>query len=120
MRRYPALLVLAVFSAACRAPTNPSAPILAPCPAPAVDVSRWELVDRRTFAFRLPPGFRQVPVQGIDSHVEQFEADGGMSVISFDLGWYSNDLSHVPDMYSQYDRCAEVVVPGPGGAQRPW
>jgi hypothetical protein len=78
-----------------------------------MDVSRWELVDRHTFAFRLPPGFQQVPAQGIDSHVEQFEADGGMSVVTFDYGWYSNDLTFQPGTYEQYDRCAEVI----GGRQ---
>jgi hypothetical protein len=74
-----------------------------------LDVSRWELVDRGTFAFRLPPGFRQIPAQGIDSWVEQFEADGGMSVVTFDYGWYSNDLSPVPDSYVHYQRCTELV-----------
>jgi hypothetical protein len=66
-------------------------------------------VDRRVFAFRLPPGFQQIPAQGIDSHVEQFEADGGMSRITFDFGWYGGEVSYDPEMYAHYNRCVELV-----------
>lgn len=101
---------LGTLLGACRTPVSQSVPTpLPPCPAPVMDVSAWELIDRRTFAFRLPPGFRQVPVQGIDSYVEHFEADGGNSSVGFDFGWYSNDLQFDPGMYSRYERCTELI-----------
>jgi hypothetical protein len=61
------------------------------------------------FAFRIPPGFRQVPVQGIDSYVEQFEADRGNATISFDFGWYSNDLKLDSAFHTSYGRCSDVI-----------
>ena len=110
MRLLAALVGFSLVSPACRTPARQyaSAP-RAPCPAPVIDVSRWDLIDRRIFAFRLPPGFRQIPAQGIDSYVEQFEADGGMSLVTFDYGWYGGDVRFDPGMYAHYDRCTEVI-----------
>ena len=110
MRLLAALLGFGIIALACRTPASQYAPApRAPCPAPAMDVSGWELIDRQMFAFRLPPGFREVRVQGIDSYVGQFEADGGMSVVTFDFGWYSGDVSYSPGSYAHYNRCAEVI-----------
>jgi hypothetical protein len=110
VRLLAALLSFCLVSLACRTPASQYAPVpRAPCPAPKMDVSDWDVIDRRTFAFRLPPGFRQIPVQGIDSYVEQFEADGGMSVVTFDFGWYSGEVNFDPGMYAHYDRCIEVI-----------
>lgn len=110
VRLLAALLAFGAFSAGCRAPASQSAPApVAPCPIPAADVAHWEFVHHRAFAFRLPPGFRLVPVQGIDSYVGRYEADGGNTALSFDFGWYSNDLRFNPETYSHYDRCGEVI-----------
>ena len=110
LRLLAALLGFVLVSEGCpvRA-SQPTPAIPAPCPAPAADVAGWELVDHRAFAFRLPPAFRHVPVQGIDSYVGRYEADGGNTAVSFDFGWYSNDLRFNAGTYSQYDRCTEVI-----------
>jgi hypothetical protein len=80
-----------------------------PCATPSVDVSSWPLLSRPTFGFRVPPGFRPVPVRGIDSYVEQFEGDRGNAMISLDLGWYSNDLRPDSAFYSSWTRCNDVI-----------
>lgn len=54
------------------------------CPAGATD---WRSIDTGPFRVMLPPGWRYVPAQGIDSFVGGFEGDG-MS-LHFDYGWYS-------------------------------
>lgn len=77
VRLLATLMAFGAFSAGCLAPASQSAPApVAPCPIPPADVAHWELVEHRAFAFRLPPGFRHVPVQGIDSYVGRYEADG--------------------------------------------
>jgi hypothetical protein len=109
-QRLALILGLAALLAACHASSSRSAAApIPPCPAPLVDVSSWQVVDQPMFAFRLPPGFRQVPVRGVDSYVEQFEADRGNALISFDLGWYSADLQPDSGFYAQYARCGEVI-----------
>lgn len=110
MRRTAVLLAFGALLTACRSPASRTAPApLPPCPAPAVDVVGWEVVDRGTFAFRLPPGFRQVPARGTDSYVERFEADGGHAAVSVNFGWYSDDLHRDPEFYARYERCSEVI-----------
>ncbi len=104
------LVGLSILVAACRASSNrpPSAP-MPPCPAPSVDVASWTRIARSRFAFRIPPDFRAVPVRGIDSYVEQFEADRGNATISLDLGWYSSDLRPDSAFYSSWARCKDVI-----------
>jgi hypothetical protein len=104
------LVGLSILVAACRASSSrtPPAP-MPPCARPAVDVASWTRIARPRFAFRIPPGFRQVPVQGIDSYVQQFDADGGDAMISLDLGAYSNDLQPDSVFYSSYARCSDVI-----------
>ena len=70
-------------------------------------------MNQEQFSFRLPPGFEQVPAQGIDSRVGRYEADDGAAMISFDLGWYSNDLREDPARYADYEQCREMI----GGQQ---
>ena len=100
-------LLVAAWCAAC-APANRISP-LPPCPTPPIDITSWELVERQQFSFHLPPGFQQVPAQGIDSDVSRYEADAGASMISFDLGWYSNELREDPARYADYRQCREMI-----------
>ena len=89
-------------------PTGTS-PGRAPCPAPSLDVSSWRSIERKEFAFRLPPDFKSVAVQGIDSWVEQFATSDSSQVVSFDYGWHSDDLSLDPGRFSEYVSCTETI-----------
>jgi hypothetical protein len=52
----------------------------------------WRKVDATRFAFYLPPDFKDVPTQGIDSYVERYR--GTDIDLSFDYGPYSDPLTH--------------------------
>lgn len=86
---------------------------LSPCTAPTVSTAGWETVQEEEFSFRLPPGFQRADVQGIDSEVGLYRNPATGAEVSFDLGWYSNDLSFDSGVYSEYEACTDVI----GGRQ---
>jgi hypothetical protein len=67
------------------------------------------VIDRHAFEFRLPAEFSAVPVQPIDSWVEQFATTDSTQVVTFDYGWFSDDLHLDPGLYSQYQSCTEMI-----------
>ena len=103
-------LMTCMCVASCRATLAPNAAHLpAPCPAVQLDISAWTAIDRHDFAFRVPPEFRPVPVQGIDSWVEEFATRDSTQTVSFDYGRFSDDLHRDPGMYSEYRSCTEAI-----------
>lgn len=57
-----------------------------------------KLLDYRYFTIRVPQAWKSVNAKGIDSYVGEIHIDTN-TVISFDLGWYSNDLSKGSEDY---------------------
>jgi len=55
----------------------------------------WTAVGGERFNMELPPKMVDQDPQGIDSYIGLYIGDGLR--VSFDLGWYSNDLSHLND-----------------------
>lgn len=51
-----------------------------------------KLLDYGYFTIRVPQEWKRVDVKGIDSFVGEIHIDTN-TVITFDLGWYANDLS---------------------------
>ena len=103
-----------VCAAGCRATLAPNMSYLpAPCPAGPSDITAWATIDRHDFTFRLPSDFRPVAVQGIDSWVEEFATSDSTQVVTFDYGWFSNDLHRDPGAYREYRSCTETI----GGRQ---
>ena len=66
-------------------------------------------MDRKAFAFTLPPHFRRLPATGIDSWVEMYASADDQDEISFDYGQWSNDLRPDSDQYEQYSACADTI-----------
>lgn len=102
-------LATATLLLGCRTSPESTTDALSQCVPFALDTAGWEVVERNAFTFRVPPDFREASVQGIDSDVARFEAAGGGAAVSTDLGWYSNDLSHDPGVYEEYESCAAVI-----------
>lgn len=96
-------------TAGCRTASSDPFAAPAPCQSPDVTTSAWELVDAGTFTFRIPPGYSRVPIQGIDSFVRVYRDASGDAEVSFDLGWYANDLSFDPEHHSAYAECTELI-----------
>jgi len=92
MRRLAAVLLAP--SIACASPEPRAAPDGA-TPACSVgvevDTRGWHAVVDDDFTFRLPPGFTEDEVQGIDSKVRQWSHPDGRTLM-FDYGWYSSTL----------------------------
>lgn len=57
-----------------------------------------KLLDYKYFTIRVPKSWKRVNARGIDSFVGELHIDTG-TVISFDLGWYSNDLAEGSEDY---------------------
>ena len=55
----------------------------------------WTAVGGERFNMELPPKMVDQDPQGIDSYIGLYIGDGLR--VSFDLGWYSNDLTHLND-----------------------
>lgn len=70
-------------------PLDPSAA----CTTPDVSIRGWQVVDRAAFSFRVPPGFRDLEVQPVDSDVMVFELGDGDAFLTFDLGIYTRELA---------------------------
>jgi hypothetical protein len=51
----------------------------------------WHRIDAGGFSLAVPDGFERVEVQGIDSNVGELRGPG--TVLTWDLGWYSNPLA---------------------------
>jgi hypothetical protein len=50
-----------------------------------------KLLDYKYFTIRVPQSWKGIDAKGIDSYVGEIHIDTS-TVISFDLGWYSNSL----------------------------
>jgi hypothetical protein len=57
-----------------------------------------KLLDYGHFTIRVPLAWKRVDAKGIDSYVGEINIDTS-HVITFDLGWYSNDLSEGSEDY---------------------
>ncbi len=57
-----------------------------------------QLLDYGYFTIRVPQEWKRVDVKGIDSFVGEIHIDTN-TVITFDLGWYANDLSKGSEDY---------------------
>ena len=66
---------------------------VAPCPMPRLDVKSWTLVDQRRFTFRVPPSFREVKGQSIDSWGREFQSTDSTVSLNFGWGQYSDPLT---------------------------
>lgn len=66
---------------------------VAPCPMPKLDVRSWLPVEQKRFTFSIPPDFREVKIQGIDSWVREFQSADSAVSLKFDWGSYSNPLT---------------------------
>ena len=94
-------VLIVIFTGGC-ASLTPRAPIPA-CATPPTTAESWDLVDEGYFSLRIPPGFNEVPVQPLDSHVRQWEA-GSLRIIKFDAGLYSSPLRELRDLRG-YSEC---------------
>jgi hypothetical protein len=57
-----------------------------------------KLIDYGYFTIRVPQEWKRVDAKGIDSFVGEIHIDSN-TVITFDLGWYANDLSEGSEDY---------------------
>jgi hypothetical protein len=57
-----------------------------------------KLLNYGYFTIRVPKSWKRVDAKGIDSYVGEIHVDTG-TVVSFDLGWYSNSLSEGSEDY---------------------
>ena len=72
-----------------------------------IDTSGWQTVEEGDFSFRLPPGFSDDSVQGIDSQVRQW-SDAGGRMISYDYGAYSSAFEEFRQNESPTDCVATI------------
>jgi hypothetical protein len=69
----------------------------------------WVLHDEGGFSIRLPPKFHRVEVQGIDSHVGQYETEDRSLVLSYVFGQWSSNLVHERDSFREFQPSHEVI-----------
>lgn len=98
---------LAVLLPAC-APT-PSTPQRGTCPPIAVSTEGWLRVDPGPFSMQVPPGFDRVDVQPIDSRAGAFRRTSNGAEITYDYGWYSNDLAPGATALTDEARCTDTI-----------
>ena len=103
----PALAAVAVAFSTC-APSSSATPHVA-CDFGASPAADWYLVDLGPFSLRVPPGFEEADVQGIDSKAGIFRNARTGSEISYDYGWYSNDLAPDPSRLTERIRCRDDI-----------
>jgi len=72
--------------------------VLASCTGNKQSNDGTKLLDYKYFTIRVPKSWKRVNARGIDSFVGELHIDTG-TVISFDLGWYSNDLAEGSEDY---------------------
>ena len=98
---------LVVFAiAACMRPSEPAS--VDACLIPTVDTSKWQRIDRRLFAFRLPHGYDSVSVRPIDSHAVGLWKAGALRTVGFDAGWYSSSLQDIQGKAGS-SSCRDVI-----------
>lgn len=100
---------MAVALLAC-APSSPATPD-ALCGLGTSPVADWAIADPGPFTMRIPPGFEEADVQAVDSRAGIFRDASTGAEISYDYGWYSNDLAPDPDRLVERARC-EVDIGG--------
>ncbi len=79
------------------------------CAAPNIATAGWVTVRPGKFVMQHPPGFQPVAVHGIDSNVGMFRGADDNAQVTYDLGWYSNDLSADSTIFAEYQRCAAEI-----------
>ena len=74
------------------------------------NVSRdgWQRVDPGPFSLEMPREFSRVNTQAIDSRAGTYRSPSGDVQISYDFGWYSNDLSPQSTLI-EYARCTTAI-----------
>ena len=78
-----------------------------------------KLLDYGYFTIRVPQEWKRVNAKGIDSYVGEIHIDAN-TVINFDLGWYSNDLSEGSEDYVVRNDSLIVLEKSPiPGATKP-
>lgn len=87
----------------------PHAGAMDPCAAPFVSMADWQEVEANAFTMRLPPGLQRERVQAIDSEIGEW-TDGDRRV-TYDYGWYSDKLEHLPEGARELTRC-DVTLAG--------
>lgn len=65
--------------------------LLASCTGNKQSNDGTKLLDYKYFTIRVPKSWKRVDAKGIDSYVGEIHIDSN-TIITFDLGWYSNDL----------------------------
>lgn len=103
------LLIPCVLAAGALACASGGAGVAITCTPPSVSTDGWRVVDHGDFSIRMPADFVAIDVQGIDSRVGAYRAPGDAAEVTFDLGWYSNELPPDQGTYAQYDACTDVV-----------
>lgn len=110
MKASYACLAATALVVSCRTPVPIAlAAEMPPCPAPATDTAQWRVVDHGAFSMRIPPGYSAVRVQGIDSYVGKYTADGGRAEIGFDYGMHADPLQPEPEAHADYRSCTEDI-----------
>ena len=87
-----------------------------PCTAPAVAISDWQEARGSAFTLRLPPDFRRVAVQGIDSEVGEWS--NGEATVGYDYGRYSDRLENAPQGASAVEICETTIGGRPARVRR--
>lgn len=105
--RFGIVLLWAVAATGCSNDGEAVGPLSLPdpCAPPDIATDDWSLVERPGFTFRLPPGFRDLNLQPVDSDGKIYELGRGDAFLSFDFGIYGRELD-------EYD-CSRDI----GGAQ---
>jgi hypothetical protein len=79
------------------------------CPTEEIaSTADWQVLARGGFRYRVPPDFRQVQVQGIDSYVGHW-ASSQLRFASYDYGWYSNPLHGAKGALTGYSACRDTI-----------
>jgi hypothetical protein len=58
---------------------------------------------------QVPPGFEQADVQPVDSRAGAFRRPSGGAEITYDYGWYSNELTPDATVLTEDVRCADNI-----------
>lgn len=99
--------VAAVALSAC-APSSSATPNVM-CGLGTSPATDWRVVDLGPFSMRVPPGFEEADVQAIDSRAGVFRNSQTGAEISYDYGWYSNDLAPDASRITERIRCQDDI-----------
>lgn len=106
-RLHACIASMTVLLPAC-APTHSTLPP-STCSPIAVSTEGWRLVDLGPFSMRVPPGFEQADVQPIDSRAGAFRRTSNGAEITYDYGWYSNELAPNATVLTEEVRCTDNI-----------